>query len=263
MNERSHIRVLHSSTSVTTNLDDGVQIIIVYSGRVYARTSKERQIIPGPSTLFINIGMPYQLRTDTNTRGYVVEVSASMLARICRICSSVVPENMASTDVSFRTVPLPNQLKNRIKTMIDGFSEKNIAEVDEDIEMLTTAQIVVLLHPLVAQDAGHATPGKAPRKTDITAYIEAHYTEQFTLSSLAERYNLNPSYFARSFKRDHGQTVFEYLHGLRISAACTLLKRSNKPVLEIAIEVGYNNISFFNRCFRRITGTTPVEYRRS
>jgi YesN/AraC family two-component response regulator len=188
-----------------------------------------------------------------------------MLARICLICSSVVPENMASADVSFRTVPLPNQLKNRIIAVIDGSSETNIAEVDKDIEILTTAQIVVLLHPLVAQDVGQATPDKrkAPRKTDITAYIEEHYTEQFTLSSLAERYNLNPSYFARSFKRDNGQTVFEYLHGLRISAACTLLKRSNKPVLEIAIEVGYNNISFFNRCFRRITGTTPVEYRRS
>jgi AraC-like DNA-binding protein len=97
----------------------------------------------------------------------------------------------------------------------------------------------------------------------IARYIEEHYSDSFTLTDLARRCGLSPSYFARAFKQTHGVSVFEHLHRTRVKRACLMLKRSDLSVTEIAAALGYNNISFFNRCFRRIIGRTPVEYRRS
>jgi AraC-like DNA-binding protein len=71
----------------------------------------------------------------------------------------------------------------------------------------------------------------------------------------------NPSYFSRAFKHKAGMPLFEYVNHLRIRKACILLKRSALSIIEIAFSVGYNNISFFNRYFRKIMKMSPREYR--
>lgn len=55
--------------------------------------------------------------------------------------------------------------------------------------------------------------------------------------------------------------MFEYLNRIRIQKSCLFLKRSSMSIVEIAFSVGYNNLSHFNRYFRRIMGMSPREYR--
>jgi transcriptional regulator GlxA family with amidase domain len=74
---------------------------------------------------------------------------------------------------------------------------------------------------------------------------------------------MNTSDFSRRFKARTGYPLFEYINRLRVKRAAALLKRTDMGVLDIALAVGYNNLSFFNRYFRRLTGLTPAEYRRS
>ncbi|MBN2509442.1 MAG: helix-turn-helix transcriptional regulator [Spirochaetales bacterium] len=97
---------------------------------------------------------------------------------------------------------------------------------------------------------------------DVAAYIDTHFEDQFSLEDLAGRCRLNPSYFSLCFKQEMGIPLFEYINQARIKKACSLLKNTKRPVTEIAFEVGYNNITFFNRYFKRIAGMTPREYRR-
>ena len=94
-------------------------------------------------------------------------------------------------------------------------------------------------------------------------YIEEHCSEPLTLSQLAGRYGLNPSYFSRLFHQEAGVPVVESINRARIQKGCQLLKRSQATIVEIALAVGYNNLSHFNRYFRRIVGMSPREYRQA
>ena len=96
---------------------------------------------------------------------------------------------------------------------------------------------------------------------DIAQYIRKNYSEEFSLADLAARCGLNPSYFSRVFKETTGSPPFAYLNRIRIGKSCHLLKRSGMSILEIAYSVGYNNVSFFNRYFRKIMNMSPRDYR--
>jgi transcriptional regulator GlxA family with amidase domain len=67
--------------------------------------------------------------------------------------------------------------------------------------------------------------------------------------------------FSRWFKRATGRTFIAYLQELRVANACRLLIESERGITAIAHDSGFTNLSNFNRCFRRLRGTTPREYR--
>jgi len=81
------------------------------------------------------------------------------------------------------------------------------------------------------------------------------------VEELAEVCNMNPATFSRCFKKDHGVGVREYIKRLRISIACELLKRDKLLIKKIAEYVGYEDVSYFVKQFREVSGYTPVAYR--
>jgi len=67
--------------------------------------------------------------------------------------------------------------------------------------------------------------------------------------------------FSRCFRRATGQTFTDVVIGLRVDKACRLLLSTRQHVSSICYEVGFNNISNFNRHFRRLKGMAPGEFR--
>ena len=102
----------------------------------------------------------------------------------------------------------------------------------------------------------HSAVGK------MKEYINAHYQEDVTRGVLAKVFFLNPDYLARVFKKETGLSIGGYLQDIRMNEAKKLLAHTNVPVNEVAMGVGYDNISYFSHVFREKTGLTPVEYRR-
>lgn len=95
----------------------------------------------------------------------------------------------------------------------------------------------------------------------VIDYVNHNYSEDITLQKLADISGFNPSYLSRLFKEKVGKSIFETINNLRINKACKLLKNTNLTIIEIAYTVGYNNVSFFNRYFRKIMNRSPSEYR--
>jgi AraC-like DNA-binding protein len=72
---------------------------------------------------------------------------------------------------------------------------------------------------------------------------------------------LSPSYFSSSFKQYTGYSLIDYTNAKRIRLASKLLlAKQNASISEIAMQVGFNNMSNFNRAFRKYAGCTPSEY---
>ncbi|RPJ07569.1 MAG: AraC family transcriptional regulator, partial [Spirochaetaceae bacterium] len=102
----------------------------------------------------------------------------------------------------------------------------------------------------------------AKKIDEIIRYLENHFMENILLPQLAAELGYSPSYLSRFFKSKTGECLFEFVNRLRIQRACMLLKNTDKSVTETAFECGYNNISFFNRMFRRLMQCSPLEYRK-
>lgn len=95
----------------------------------------------------------------------------------------------------------------------------------------------------------------------IDAYLKQHYTEVIRLSELARMVEMTEVGFSRFFKRTMGVTLSDYLIGLRVSHASRMLVDTDCTVSEIAYACGFNNISNFNRLFRKHRGRSPQQFR--
>ncbi|GAA4800627.1 AraC family transcriptional regulator [Olivibacter ginsenosidimutans] len=101
----------------------------------------------------------------------------------------------------------------------------------------------------------------AVRMSSIYDYIIQHFTKEIALEEIAARAHISPSAFCRYFKARTKRTLKEFINDLRINYACQLLEENRHSITQICFEVGFNNISNFNRRFKEIKGITPQQYR--
>ncbi|WP_122585139.1 AraC family transcriptional regulator [Pseudomonas viridiflava] len=94
-------------------------------------------------------------------------------------------------------------------------------------------------------------------------YLLSELNNDIRLSVIAQRLEMTDPGFSRFFKRNTGHGFIDLMRKLRIQRACRLLLQSDMSVSDICFEVGYANLSNFNRHFRVETGQTPSDYRRA
>jgi AraC-type DNA-binding domain-containing proteins len=92
-------------------------------------------------------------------------------------------------------------------------------------------------------------------------YIHINYTKGILLQDIAKAASISKSECCRSFNRILKMTPFEYLMEYRVSKAAELLLKSNEPVSNIALDVGFNGISYFGKVFKKYRSCSPSEYR--
>lgn len=95
----------------------------------------------------------------------------------------------------------------------------------------------------------------------ILKYVENHYRDKITIKEMADLVEFSESHFMRYFKEAMGISFIHYLREYRLTMAARLLLASEASILSIAEEVGFDNLSYFNRAFKDKYGMTPREYR--
>jgi len=98
---------------------------------------------------------------------------------------------------------------------------------------------------------------------ELQRYIHDHLTEPLQLQDLAQRAHLSPTHFSRLFKSTFGVSPMRYVIERRIERAATLLTTTDLKLAHIAQSIGYSDPYYFSRLFRRVTGQTPSNYRRT
>lgn len=99
------------------------------------------------------------------------------------------------------------------------------------------------------------------RVKKILTYLQDNFQNQIRLSDAAALVNMSDVAFSRFLKKRTSKTFVEYLNGVRLGYATRMLIDTTKSVNEICFECGFNNISNFNRIFRKRKGCTPSEFR--
>ena len=97
---------------------------------------------------------------------------------------------------------------------------------------------------------------------EILSYIDRKYMNKITLKDIADNFHMSEKYFSRYFKKCFNVTFVEYVNGVRLEKAASLLSTTDLSVTEVALQSGYINISYFIRCFKKAFGKSPHIFRR-
>jgi len=128
-----------------------------------------------------------------------------------------------------------------------------------------TAKALLLESPRTWQSAYGTAPPRSAHDDDAIqkaqAWLFRNFKEEVRVEELAARMGMSPRNFARRFTAATGQTPLNYLHRLRIDAARHLLEAGKKSVADVSEAVGYHDLAFFRRLFKRHTGSPPRAYR--
>lgn len=126
----------------------------------------------------------------------------------------------------------------------------------EDVTRYLYTTISHVLDPLTRRD---------PMCKDLAAraknHINQNYMQDIVVKDLAGRLAIHPSYLSTIFKKETGRTISNYITEVRIEKACGLLKDTNASISEISQKVGYNDLLYFYKVFKKITGKTTMEFR--
>lgn len=95
----------------------------------------------------------------------------------------------------------------------------------------------------------------------ILTYISENYKNIITIDDIANHCYYSKSYFMKFFKENMGVGFIKYLNDYRLDIAADLLLKSNDNILNIAVSTGFDNLSYFNRSFKKKFGVTPGKYR--
>jgi AraC-like DNA-binding protein len=98
------------------------------------------------------------------------------------------------------------------------------------------------------------------RINKVYEYVEQNYQKNIDIQAVADLANLTVPSFCRYFKKISHITYTDFVNEYRINQACRLLFE-NKPIADICFEVGFNNISHFNKTFKQLKGLSPREYK--
>lgn len=124
--------------------------------------------------------------------------------------------------------------------------------IDKGMRELSTGQFVAnVMHQ-------HSSDESLGRVMD---YLSRHYSEVIRLSEVAEMVNMSESSFCRFFKQHTSKSFIDFLTDIRLGAASRALIDSSLSIAEIGYDCGFNNLSNFNRIFKKKKGVTPSEFR--
>lgn len=94
-------------------------------------------------------------------------------------------------------------------------------------------------------------------------YIRINLNQNLSLDSISAALYLNPYELSRQFKKETGETITEYINKTRTNEALYILENEDISITEASYMVGYNDVNYFTKVFKKIKGITPSEYRRS
>jgi len=109
-------------------------------------------------------------------------------------------------------------------------------------------------------DRGELAPASIMHIDRMKGYIQSHYREHITKEHLGDYIRRSPNYVANLFKKGTGQTISEYIHSIRMKTAIYMLSQSSLTITEISEYLGYSDVSYFQRIFKRTYGKPASKY---
>ncbi len=199
---------------------------------------------------------------EVDNRGRIANITITFAPSLLDDLQRVFPELAATADVlkgRHEAVKLKGSTVSEVidlmQSMRDMGAAERIAPLVRVIQMLAHEQDERVIGSYCAADK------EQERMSQIKTYSICNFKRKITLEDVARHVGMNSSAFCVFFRRVTGTTYTAYLNGLRLDVACSLLKDKRTAISDVCFEAGFNDVPYFNRIFKKLTGLSPKAYR--
>ncbi len=244
--------------------DFELHLIVASTGKVFVgdhvgRFGPGHLVLTGPR-------LPHNWISQTDEvvelRDLVVQFRMDLVSSMAKFAPelhNVLPLlERARHGIEFRSVATESA-EAALRGIRDSSGARRIGLLLELLHSLSEEQDYVLLSTLAIRS--RADQASQDKIQQVTQYISENFSNEITLSDMANLVAMNDSAFSRFFAKATGNSFIRFVNRVRISKACELLSDTSMPITNICYETGFNNVANFNRRFRELKGSTPREYR--
>jgi AraC-like DNA-binding protein len=157
------------------------------------------------------------------------------------------------------SVPDPDQTGTLMKSVIQNAQPErtgNSLRADANLRLL-------LCHFAATGERTEISHfGNFQRLLPVVSFIEQNLQQKMTLKKLSRVLPLQPAYLCHLFSRTLGLSPIDFINRKRIEKAQFLLRQGTMPLKEVAAQIGFQDVYFFSRTFKKIVGIAPIAYRR-
>jgi AraC-like DNA-binding protein len=249
---------------VLTTMIRGKKVMHLFGSEHFDYLPGESVIVPDNEEMIIDFP---EADADNPTQCIALAVDAAMLKDTLNLLNEKYPkvEKQDSWNIDISCFHLQNSLEitSAINRLVNISTENNAAKdvlVDFTLKELLIRLMQTQARKMILDSyAGSATNN---RFANVVQYIKGHISEEITIDKLSNLCCMSKPNFFRVFKREFGISPVDFILHERIKIAKTMLKDQNASITEACYAVGFNNLSYFFKLFKRIEGKTPNEFRR-
>lgn len=183
------------------------------------------------------------------------------------ICERLIEINTNISYLKKKTSESTEERKNRENhkyNKSDDIAVSNINEANINAQFETKMTLIKFIQKMWQNGLilENAVNGTNTTEKEMITYIRQNYTREISLQEFGMQFHLSEKYISRYFKEHFHITLSQYINHLRLEHARQLLQESTVPVTEVALQSGYQNVSYFIRCFKKMYGVSPLKYRK-
>ncbi|HWK22854.1 MAG TPA: response regulator [Ureibacillus sp.] len=184
----------------------------------------------------------------------VKKIIGSVLEKYCNLESKI----LIKFQIFIFLTRYLNNTQLSLYNVTEIFYKHRFVQTIEDIEEMYDQ----FFEPLIEEIINNFQSTKVNYVSFVKEYINANYYDSsLSLERVAESLNLSPAYLSATIKKDTNLNFITHVKNKRIESAKELLVKTNLPVYEISLKVGYNDVKYFIKVFKKETGHTPNRYR--
>lgn len=251
---------------------DEMEIIKIIKGKYIVNINLKEYVVEEGDIVILKSCTLHSFKQYENEKmaSKTIMFDLSMLnSNVTDACSIKYFTPFLDNKVSYPSILKPSDkgyknIKNCIDKLFLCYEEKN-----EFFEIQLKSYLFELFYILFKECFeihDYSTKIKDDTTNDIKAileYIKINYMNPISIKDLANVVNFSEHYFMRFFKKYMGMTCVDYINEYRLNIATNLLETTDMSIMEIAVKVGVNNISYFNKIFKKKFNLTPKEYRKN
>jgi len=262
-----HIENAGRSFQIPVHWHDEFEIIYVRSGFLTVSISGESYIGKTGDAFVVSPGNLHLMGSQSGTVDYYTFLFP--LKYISFRTDDMLDEKLLEPLNSGHLMICP-RVKDTAKELCEQLIEIYEAKNDESESKITTqvrTKIILLQFILEMWKKGFViendTSGRNTVEKEMVSYIQQNFTGKISLREFGEQFHLSEKYISRYFKEHFHITLSQYVTYLRLEHAKQLLQDTDIPVTDVAMQSGYQNVSYFIRSFQKAYAVSPLKYRKN
>ena len=241
------------------------ELYYLYSGERYYFIKDKTYHVKAGSFVLIK---PYEIHSTANFEGYgydrlLINFQKDYIKSFANTADTSALFECFENDINIITLNSRDRMFTEmiLENMTKEYSDQSIYS---DYLKSSLLQLMLFLnkHRLKDEDSLPNYVNSTHRTiSEIIGYINNHYKEAITLSTISQQFYISACHFSRTFKKTTGLSFTEYLNNVRIKEARKLLHKKDISITRVAELTGFNNNTHFNRVFKSIMGMSPINYK--